>query len=357
MCDELLASKKRARVICGKSLQNRVGDAGLRDTLLVTGGAGFIGSCFVLQALKEYSCPIVVLDALTYAGSRENLREAGTDPRLQFVHGDICDTGLVGDLIAQVKPRAIIHCAAETHVDRSIVAPDAFIRTNVEGTFRLLQAAHNYYSTLEGKDKENFRFLHLSTDEVYGSLAPTDRPFTEDSPYRPNSPYSASKASSNHLVRAYQNTYGLPTLTVNSSNNYGPRQFPEKLIPRMITNALAGKELPIYGDGQQIRDWIYVEDCCAGIRAVLERGRVGETYNLGGRKEITNIALVRQLCLIMDEIAPKTSSYSEQITYVEDRLGHDRRYALDTSKAHAELDWKARVNFEFGLRKVVTSCI
>lgn len=325
----------------------------MNKSLLVTGGAGFIGSCFVLQTLKEYRQPVVVLDALTYAGSRENLAEVSADPNFRFVHGDICDKSLLGQLIGEINPGAIVHFAAETHVDRSILGPEAFIKTNIHGTFSLLQAAQGYYDSLSMESKKNFRFLHVSTDEVYGSLAPHDPAFTETTPYSPNSPYSASKASSDHLVRAYQHTYGLPTLTTNCSNNYGPRQFPEKLIPLMILNALSGKPLPIYGDGLNVRDWLYVGDHCAGIHAVLKRGQIGETYNIGGEQELSNLELVRQLCSILDELVPKERSYIEQIKYVKDRPGHDRRYAMDIGKIQREIGWKPVETLDSGLRKTV----
>lgn len=325
----------------------------MNKTLLVTGGAGFIGSCFVLQALQEFKEPVVVLDALTYAGSRENLVDVSANSDFRFVQGDICDESLLEQLIPEIKPKAILHFAAETHVDRSILGPEAFIRTNVFGTFRLLQAANRYYASLERENKKDFRFLHISTDEVYGSLSPKDPAFTETTPYSPNSPYSASKASSDHLVRAYQHTYGLPTLTTNCSNNYGPRQFPEKLIPLMILNALAGKPLPVYGDGLNVRDWLYVGDHCLGIRAVLERGQIGETYNIGGEQELSNIALVRQLCAILDDLVPKAESYAKQITYVKDRPGHDRRYAMNIDKVQKALGWKPLETLETGLRKTI----
>lgn len=325
----------------------------MQKTWLVTGGAGFIGSCFVRETLKQYHGEIVVLDALTYAGNLENLAEVEAEPGFRFVHGNICDGPLLARLFHDIKPQAVLHFAAETHVDRSILAPEAFIQTNVEGTFQLLKATLDYYGSLDAEAKRDFRFLHLSTDEVYGSLSPTDPAFSEDAPYRPNSPYSASKAASNHLVRAYHQTYGLPTLTINASNTYGPRQFPEKLIPLMIQNALAGNPLPIYGDGSNIRDWLYVSDLCAGIRCVLKRGRIGETYNIGGEQEMSNKALVKKLCTILDTLAPKTTSYAEQITYVKDRPGHDHRYALNTSKIRNRLGWKPGEKLKSGLRKTV----
>jgi dTDP-glucose 4,6-dehydratase len=325
----------------------------LNTTVLVTGGAGFIGSCFVLQWLAEVKTPVVVLDALTYAGNRENLASVEADAHFRFVHGDITDAALLAKLVAEIKPRAIVHFAAETHVDRSILGPGAFIKTNVDGTFQLLEAARTYYATLDQDEQKKFRFLHVSTDEVYGTLSPTDPAFTETTPYAPNSPYSASKAASDHLVRAYHHTYGLPTLTTNCSNNYGPRQFPEKLIPLTILNARAGKALPIYGDGLNVRDWLYVGDHCSGIRAVLERGRLGETYNIGGQQEMSNIALVRELCAILDELAPAAKPYADLVTYVKDRPGHDRRYAMDITKIQRELGWKPAETFTTGLRKTV----
>ena len=325
----------------------------MSTTVLVTGGAGFIGSCFVLDWLATVKTPVVGLDALTYAGNRENLASVEADANFRFVHGDITDAALLVKLVAEIQPRAIVHFAAETHVDRSILGPGAFIKTNVDGTFQLLEAARNYYGTLSTDEKKNFRFLHVSTDEVYGTLSPTDPAFTETSPYAPNSPYSASKAASDHLVRAYHHTYGLPTLTTNCSNNYGPRQFPEKLIPLMILNARAGKALPIYGDGLNVRDWLYVGDHCSGIRAVLERGQLGETYNIGGQQEMSNIALVRELCAILDELAPAAKPYADLLTYVKDRPGHDRRYAMDITKIQRELGWKPAETFATGLRKTV----
>lgn len=325
----------------------------MKTSILVTGGAGFIGSCFVLQWLAEVQAPVVVLDALTYAGNRENLASANGNSNFQFVCGDIVDGKAGRTLIEQTQPRAVVHFAAETHVDRSILGPEEFIRTNIEGTFQLLEAARSYYATLGEEDKKNFRFLHVSTDEVYGSLSSTDPAFTESTPYTPNSPYSASKAASDHLVRAYHHTYGLPTLTTNCSNNYGPRQFPEKLIPLMILNARAGKPLPVYGDGMNVRDWLYVGDHCSGIRAVLERGRVGETYNIGGQQEMSNIDLIHQLCALLDELTPAARPYAELITYVKDRPGHDRRYAMDITKINSELGWKPQETFATGLRKTV----
>jgi dTDP-glucose 4,6-dehydratase len=315
--------------------------------LLVTGGAGFIGANFVLSTLKESGEPIVNLDKLTYAGNLRNLESLRDDPRHVFVQGDIGDRELVKELLAKYKPRAIVHLAAESHVDRSIAGPAAFMQTNVMGTFALLEEARAYSGEI--------RFLHVSTDEVYGSLGPDDPAFTETSPYAPNSPYSASKAAADHLVRAYHHTYGLPTLTTNCSNNYGPYQFPEKLIPLTITNALAGKPLPVYGDGRNVRDWLYVLDHCEALRLVLERGRIGETYNIGGAAEKQNIDLVKTLCALLDEAAPrkKGGNHAELISFVKDRPGHDRRYAIDTSKIARELGWRPRENFESGLAKTV----
>lgn len=323
-------------------------------TILVTGGAGFIGSNFVLDWLRSSDEPVVNLDALTYAGNLENLSSLKDDARHVFVQGDICDRALVDQLLASHRPRAVVHFAAESHVDRSIHGPGAFMRTNVEGTFTLLEAARAYWGTLEGEAKEGFRFHHVSTDEVYGSLKPQDPPFAETHPYEPNSPYSASKAASDHLVRAWHHTYGLPVVTTNCSNNYGPYHFPEKLIPLMIVNALAGKPLPVYGDGQQIRDWLYVTDHCSGIRAVLAGGRVGETYNIGGWNEKANIDIVRTVCALLDELRPDAAGpYSRLITYVKDRPGHDRRYAIDARKIERELGWRPAETFETGIRKTV----
>ncbi|MBP9205346.1 MAG: dTDP-glucose 4,6-dehydratase [Kofleriaceae bacterium] len=323
--------------------------------ILVTGGAGFIGSNFVLDWLAGSDEPVINLDALTYAGNRENLASLGNDLRHHFVHGDIGDSKLVGELLAQHRPRAIVHFAAESHVDRSIHGPEAFIQTNILGTFRLLEAARAYWKQLAAVDQAAFRFVHVSTDEVYGSLGPGDAAFTESHPYQPNSPYSASKAASDHLVRSYHHTYGLPVVTTNCSNNYGPFQFPEKLIPLVIHNALAGKPLPIYGDGQQVRDWLYVGDHCAAIRCVLERGRVGEVYNIGGWNEQPNLAVVRALCALLDELQPRASggSYADQLTFVQDRPGHDRRYAIDARKIADELGWRPTETFSTGLGKTV----
>lgn len=321
--------------------------------ILVTGGAGFIGSNFVLDWMSHDDEPVVTLDKLTYAGNLHNLASVMQDKHHTFVHGDICDRKLVDELFAKYKPRAILHFAAESHVDRSIHGPAEFISTNVNGTFTLLEAARAYCSGLSGAEKADFRFLHVSTDEVYGSLGLDDAPFTETTAYAPNSPYSASKAAADHLVRAYHHTYGLPTLTTNCSNNYGPYHFPEKLIPLMIANALAGKPLPVYGDGKNVRDWLYVGDHCAAIRRVLEAGRPGETYNVGGWNEMTNLDVVHTLCDILDSLVPKTQSYRAQITFVADRPGHDRRYAIDASKLERELGWKPAETFDTGIRKTV----
>ena len=323
-------------------------------TILVTGGAGFIGGNFVLDWIAQTEEPVVNLDKLTYAGNLETLSSLQGNPRHVFVEGDICDRVLIDDLLAKHKPRAIVHFAAESHVDRSIHGPGEFVRTNVEGTFALLEAARAYWSGLEGEAKAGFRFHHISTDEVYGSLGPKDPPFTETNNYEPNSPYSASKAASDHLVRAWFHTYGLPVTTTNCSNNYGPYHFPEKLIPLMIVNALAGKPLPIYGDGQQIRDWLYVKDHCSAIRVVLERGKPGETYNVGGWNEKPNLEIVRTVCALLDELKPDPAgSYARLITYVTDRPGHDRRYAIDARKIERELGWKPAETFETGLAKTV----
>ncbi len=323
-------------------------------TILVTGGAGFIGANFVLDWLDEVGEPLVNLDALTYAGNLESLERVGTDSRHVFVQGDICDRHLLDRLLSQHLPRAIVHFAAESHVDRSIHGPEAFIESNVRGTFTLLEAARGHWMSLEPDRKSAFRFHHISTDEVYGSLGPTDAPFTEDHPYEPNSPYAASKAASDHLVRAWHHTYGLPVVTTNCSNNYGPYQFPEKLIPLMIINALAGKPLPVYGDGQQVRDWLYVKDHCSSIRAVLERGRVGQTYNVGGWNEKPNIEIVGTICALLDELRPDAAgSYRRLITHVADRPGHDRRYAIDARKLERELGWRPAETFETGIRKTV----
>ena len=321
--------------------------------ILVTGGAGFIGSNFVLGWLAGTEEAVINLDKLTYAGNLENLQAVQQDSRHLFVRGDICDADLVRNLLEKHKPRAIVHFAAESHVDRSILGPGEFVTTNVNGTFTLLEAARAYYAGLTRSEQESFRFLHVSTDEVYGSLCSDDAPFTETTAYAPNSPYSASKAASDHMVRAYHHTYGLPTLTTNCSNNYGPFQFPEKLIPLMITNALAGKALPVYGDGLNVRDWLYVGDHCSAVRKVLQDGRPGETYNIGGWNEMTNLQVVHTLCDILDRLVPKAGSYRDQITYVADRPGHDRRYAIDAGKIERELGWKPAETFDSGIRKTV----
>src|SRR5208283_4964145 len=321
----------------------------MEDLILVTGGAGFIGSNFVLQWIatntKDENACIVNLDKLTYAGNLNNLRAVEAHPRYRFEQGDITDRELLRDLLGREQPRAIVHFAAESHVDRSIHGPDDFVRTNVNGTFSLLEEARAYWSALPEPDRASFRFLHVSTDEVYGSLGPSDPAFSETTPYSPNSPYSASKAASDHLVRAYHHTYGLPVLTTNCSNNYGPRQFPEKLIPLVVQNALNGLPLPVYGDGQNVRDWLYVEDHCEGIRAVLDRGVPGQTYNIGGRHEVSNLEVVRQICATLDDLKPAEKPYASLISFVKDRPGHDRRYAMDISKIERELGWQPRETF------------
>ena len=323
--------------------------------ILVTGGAGFIGSNFVLDWLSKSNEAVVNLDNLTYAGNLQNLESLEGNPKHVFAHGDIGNSKLVADLLIKYKPRAVLNFAAESHVDRSIHGPEDFIQTNIMGTFRLLEEVLAHWNQLEGDNKSNFRFLHVSTDEVYGSLGKEDPAFTEIHRYEPNSPYSASKAASDHLVRAYHHTYGLPVLTTNCSNNYGPYHFPEKLIPLMIVNALAGKALPVYGDGQQIRDWLYVKDHCSAIRRVLEAGKVGEVYNVGGWNEKPNLSIVHAVCALLNELQPRADgqNYSEQITYVKDRPGHDRRYAIDASKIERELGWKPAETFETGIRKTV----
>lgn len=323
--------------------------------ILVTGGAGFIGANFVLDWFAQGGKTVINLDKLTYAGNLENLATLKDDPRHIFVQGDIGDAQLVGSLLADYRPRAVVNFAAESHVDRSIHGPEDFIQTNIVGTFHLLEAVRAYWSGLVAEEKNSFRFLHVSTDEVYGSLAKNDRAFSETHRYEPNSPYSASKAASDHLVRAYHHTYGLPVLTTNCSNNYGPYHFPEKLIPLMIVNALAGKPLPVYGDGQQIRDWLYVKDHCSAIRRVLEKGRLGEVYNVGGWNEKANLDIVHTVCALLDELRPRPDgkSYREQITFVTDRPGHDRRYAIDARKIERELGWKPVETFETGIRKTV----
>ncbi len=324
-------------------------------TLLVSGSAGFIGSCFVRQHFEHSDEPVVSLDALTYAGHLSTLGKAIQNPHHVFVHGSIGDVDRVREILEKHKPRAILNFAAESHVDRSILGPGAFIETNVVGTYRLLECAREYWNGLQGAEKADFRFLHVSTDEVYGTLAKDDAPFAETNRYEPNSPYSASKAASDHLVRAWHHTYGLPVLTTNCSNNYGPYHFPEKLIPLCIMNALKGKVLPVYGDGQQIRDWLFVEDHTRGIRTVLENGAVGETYNIGGWNEKANLDVVNLICKLLDELRPRADgvSYATQIAFVTDRPGHDRRYAIDARKIERELGWKPSETFETGIRKTV----
>jgi dTDP-glucose 4,6-dehydratase len=322
--------------------------------IFVTGGAGFIGSNFVLEWVLETGEPVVNLDALTYAGNRHNLAALDGDPRHVFVHGDICDRALVDAVLAAHRPRAIVHFAAESHVDRSILGPAAFVRTNIEGTFTLLEAARAHWSMQPSGERDAFRFLHVSTDEVYGSLGPHDPGFSESTPYAPNSPYSASKAASDHLARAWHHTFGVPVLTTNCSNNYGPYQFPEKLIPLTIVNALARRPLPLYGDGLNVRDWLYVGDHCAAIREVLARGRPGETYNVGGNSERTNLQIVRAVCELLDELRPDPAGQRDRlITFVADRPGHDRRYAIDARKLERELGWRPMQTFETGLARTV----
>jgi dTDP-glucose 4,6-dehydratase len=326
----------------------------MRNTILVTGGAGFIGSNFILQRMKDDTVAIVNLDKLTYAGNLRNLESVANHPRYEFVHGDIGDRSLVRRLLEKHHPSAIVHLAAESHVDRSIRGPDDFIRTNVDGTFALLEETRAYWTALTDEERQRFRFLHVSTDEVYGSLGPHDPPFCETTPYAPNSPYAASKAASDHLVRAYHHTYGLLTLTTNCSNNYGRFQFPEKLIPLMILNARDGKPLPVYGDGKNVRDWLYVEDHCDAIATVLRAGRPGETYNIGGGNEKLNLEIVETICDLVDEMAPHAGGPCRRlITFVKDRPGHDRRYAMDASKIERELAWKPQETFESGIRKTV----
>ena len=324
-------------------------------TIFVTGGAGFIGSNFVLDWIRGHEDPVVNLDKLTYAGNIDNLSSVAENPQHLFEHLDICDGDAVLALLQQHRPRAIVHFAAESHVDRSIHSPADFIDTNIVGTFRLLEAAREYWSSLAATERGAFRFLHISTDEVYGTLDASDSPFSESSPYAPNSPYSASKAASDHLVRASHHTYGFPAITANCSNNYGPQQFPEKFIPLMIHNGLAGKAIPIYGDGQNIRDWLYVADHCSALRAILERGKAGETYNIGGNTEMANIDVARDLCEVLDQVKPQTSGapHSSLIEFVTDRPGHDRRYAVDASKIERELGWQPQETFSSGLEKTI----
>ena len=327
-------------------------------TILITGGAGFIGSNFAENWLKNNKGNLVNLDKLTYAGNLSNLLALKNNPSYIFIKGDICDAQLIGELLEKHKPDKIVNFAAESHVDRSIHGPEEFIQTNIIGTFRLLEATKSYWSSMNEDEKKKFRFLHVSTDEVYGTLSNNDPAFSEENPYKPNSPYSASKASSDHLVRAYHHTYGMPVLTTNCSNNYGPYQFPEKLIPLIIHNALKLKSLPIYGDGLQIRDWLYVTDHCNAIETVLSRGRIGEVYNIGGLNEKTNIEIVNILCNILDELSPvdkksDIKNYSDLISYVKDRPGHDRRYAVNATKIETELGWTPAETFESGIRKTV----
>ncbi|MFO1206731.1 MAG: dTDP-glucose 4,6-dehydratase [Burkholderiales bacterium] len=324
-------------------------------TILVTGGAGFIGSNFVLDWLAQSGEPVVNLDKLTYAGNLGNLQSLQGHAGHRFVRGDIGDSALVQRLLTEFKPRAIVHFAAESHVDRSIHGPADFIATNIGGTFTLLEATRAHWNQLTAEERKRFRFLHVSTDEVYGTLAPTDPPFSESTAYAPNSPYAASKAASDHLVRAYHHTYGLPTVTTNCSNNYGPFQFPEKLIPLMINNALQGKSLPVYGDGQQVRDWLYVGDHCSAVRTALEHGQLGETYNIGGWNEQANLDVIHILCRILDERSPNSPvrPHASLISYVTDRPGHDRRYAIDAHKIERELGWRPRETFESGIRKTI----
>jgi dTDP-glucose 4,6-dehydratase len=324
-------------------------------TVLITGGAGFIGANFVLDWVAQTDEKIVNLDKLTYAGNLESLASLKNNPQHVFVQGDIGDAALLPKLLSEHQPRAVLNFAAESHVDRSIHGPGDFIETNIVGSFRLLESVRGYWQALSAEAQSQFRFLHVSTDEVYGSLTPQDPAFTEQHQYEPNSPYSASKAASDHLVRAWHHTYGLPVLTTNCSNNYGPLHFPEKLIPLMIVNALAGKPLPVYGDGMQVRDWLYVKDHCSAIRRVLEGGRLGETYNVGGWNEKPNIEIVKTVCALLDELRPRADgqSYATQITYVKDRPGHDRRYAIDARKLEKELGWKPAETFETGIRKTV----
>jgi dTDP-glucose 4,6-dehydratase len=323
-------------------------------TILVTGGAGFIGSNFILQRMRENSLSIINFDKLTYAGNLRNLEAIADDKRYDFIHGDIADREVVRQVLSKHRPGAIVHFAAESHVDRSIRGPEDFIRTNIDGTFALLEETRSYWAELNAAEKSKFRFLHVSTDEVYGSLDANDPAFSESTPYAPNSPYAASKAASDHLVRAYHHTYGLPTLTTNCSNNYGPFQFPEKLIPLMILNAREGKPLPVYGDGKNVRDWLYVEDHCSAIATVLQRGKPGETYNVGGWNEKANIEIVETVCDLVDEMCPgRKDSRRDLITFVKDRPGHDRRYAMDARKIERELGWKPKETFDTGIRKTV----
>jgi dTDP-glucose 4,6-dehydratase len=321
--------------------------------IFVTGGCGFIGSCFVHEWLRHENEPLLNIDALTYAGHPGNVQDVAADSRYGFVRGDIRDAQLMQELFLRHRPRAVVHFAAESHVDRSIAAPSAFLDTNVTGTLNLLKAAQALVQSLPADEAQAFRFLNVSTDEVFGSLAPHDPAFSEEHPYQPNSPYSASKASADHFVRAWFHTFKLPTITTNCSNNYGPRQFPEKLIPLIIHNALRGKPLPVYGDGMQVRDWLFVSDHCSALRAVLAKARPGETYNVGGRSERTNLEVVRTICAILDELRPTPQPHEDLITHVTDRSGHDRRYAIDDTKIASELGWKPSVNFADGIRTTV----
>lgn len=327
----------------------------MENTVLITGGAGFIGSNFILQWMKREDAAVVNLDKLTYAGNLRNLESVSADPRYSFVHGDIGDRKLLAKLLSQHQPRAVVHFAAESHVDRSIHGPDDFLQTNVHGTFCLLEEARAYWNERSAAEREQFRFLHVSTDEVFGSLGAEDPPFSETTAYAPNSPYSASKAASDHFVRAYHHTYGLPVLTTNCSNNYGPYQFPEKLIPLVILNARQGKPLPVYGDGQNVRDWLFVEDHCTAIRCVLARGRVGHTYNIGGWNEKRNLEIIETICAMLDELCPNDAvvPHRNLVQFVKDRPGHDRRYAMDARKIERELGWKPVETFETGIRKTV----
>jgi dTDP-glucose 4,6-dehydratase len=323
--------------------------------ILVTGGAGFIGANFVLEWMAANTGPLVNLDNLTYAGNPQTVEGLKSNPDYLFVHGDICDGDLLRSLFREHKFRAVVHFAAESHVDRSILGPEAFLETNINGTFQLLKASREHFESLDEVGRREFRFHHVSTDEVYGTLEPNDPAFHENTPYAPNSPYAASKAASDHLVRAWQHTYGLPTTVTNCSNNYGPYHFPEKLIPLIILNALEGKPLPVYGDGQQVRDWLYVKDHCAAIRAVLERGKVGETYNVGGNNQRANLDVVNTICSLLDELVPESTfrPHGQLVRFVQDRPGHDRRYAIDATKIEREIGWKPEESFETGLRKTV----
>ncbi len=352
MQDNELSSPNTRRLRVPRAPRVDLMQAGI---ILVTGGAGFIGSNFVLQWLANEAESLVNLDKLTYAGNPRNLASVSSDRRYKFLQGDICDRDLVAELLIAHRPRAIVHFAAESHVDRSIHGPNDFIRTNVNGTFSLLEEARTYWSALNDAERAAFRFLHVSTDEVYGSLGPTEPAFCESTRYAPNSPYSASKAAADHLVRAYHHTYGLPVLTTNCSNNYGPFQFPEKLIPLVILHAISGKPIPVYGDGQNVRDWLFVNDHCGAIRMVLARGRVGETYNIGGQNEVRNLDVVHTICSVLDELRPRDPvvPHSKLITFVKDRPGHDQRYAMNTAKIESELGWRPRETFESGIRKTI----